>query len=113
ERHAGEALAVINRTPHEEAYLIYATQMVTIRSEQGRLGEMEAGFLTIPAQYPELPIWPYSLGFGYAELGRPDAVRAELERVPADGAALLPEGDMRLLAGSYLAEACAYADHTP
>src|SRR5262249_20237808 len=76
-----------------------------------RLGEVEPGLQNVPARYP-LPIWPYTQAFVSAELGRPDAVRAALKRMPADGAALLPEGDVRLLAGSYLAEACAYADDT-
>ena len=108
EQHAEQALAAIKRTEHEDALLVYGTQMLAIRTEQGRVAELEAGVQAFVAQYPAVEVWRYVLAYLQAELERPDATRAELERAMRTPAASLPTSYLRITAGAYLAEACAY-----
>lgn len=107
EEHAGSALEAINRAALADAQLIYGTQLLAIRTEQGRLAELEAGVQAFVAQYPAVEIWRYVDAYLQAELERPDAARAALVRVLDPQRPALPEGYLRLAACAYLAEACA------
>ncbi|MBX3026368.1 AAA family ATPase [bacterium] len=107
EGHAGTALEAINRAALADAQLIYGTQLLAIRTEQGRLAELEAGMQAFVAQYPAVEIWRYVDAYLQAELERPEAARAALVRVLDPRQPALPEGYLRLAACSYLAEACA------
>ncbi|HEY0302699.1 MAG TPA: hypothetical protein VGC36_15240, partial [Rhizomicrobium sp.] len=90
--------------------LIYDTQLLAVRTDQGRLAELEPGVQALIAQYPAVDVWRSVLAVLYTELERPQAARVELERVVSAEHATLPGGYLRIAAGAYLTEACSYLD---
>lgn len=113
ERCAQDALDNKKRTPHQDAFLIYATQLMSIRFEQGRLEELEAGIQGLVAQYPTVPVWQYLLAYVHAEQGRETAARTELDRIAANDFADLPENYLRLANAAYLAEVATFLNDAP
>jgi tetratricopeptide (TPR) repeat protein len=107
ERFAGAALNSPKRSQYQDALLIYATQLLNIRIQQGRLDELEAAVQTYVAQYPAVTIWRYVLPYVYAELGRESDARVQLERFVPAGKVELRNDYARLQAASYLTETCA------
>jgi hypothetical protein len=108
ERLVQSALTDSSRFQHRDLTLVYGTQMLAIRTDQGRLDELEAGVQALIAQYPAVEVWRSVLAFLYAELDRRDAAHAELERAVTAEQAALPSSYLRIAIGAYLTEACSY-----
>ena len=72
----------------------YAVQMMAIRREQGRMGELERQARDLVARNPRRPAWRAGLASLLLACGRDDEARAELEMVErADLEAVPPDGD--------------------
>ena len=108
ERLAETALATAERVQHQDAFLVYATQIMAVRFEQGRLDELEIGLQALIAQYPAVPVWRYLLIYLHAEQGHAERSRVELERIGADGFRDVPDDYLRTANLAYLAEAAAF-----
>ena len=68
----------------------YGVAMLVARGEQLRMGELAEEFETFAERFRELPAWHTCLAWAYAQAGRLDAARAELEALRRDDFALLP-----------------------
>lgn len=117
EAQAQSALTLGHEAGNPNAPLIYGVQMLFLRREQGRLGEMRAAVSSFADQYPSIPAWRCALAWTCAELGDGDAARTELSRVVAADLASFPRdqfwvGSMSLLAhtAAFLGESTAAAE---
>lgn len=108
ERLSEQALNSPKRSQQQDAVLIYGTQLLSIRVQQGRLAELETAVQAYIAQYPAVTIWKYVVPYVYTELGRAAEARSELERLLPNPKAELRNDYTRLQAASYLAETCAF-----
>ena len=81
-------------------------QLLYLRREQGRIAETEAAIAGLAEQYDTVRGWWGLLAFVHAELGRAQAARAALERLPEDLSSL-PRDANWLPTMAYIAEACA------
>lgn len=89
----------------ETARIVYRNaQLYAIRHGQGRLEELEEETRIYSQAYPWVPRWRVPLL--YAELGREEEARAELERYSAGGFAEVPRGGLWILQLCCLAHAC-------
>ncbi len=80
---ASEALAAGTRAQSPNAMLIYAVHLWTLRRDQGRLHEIEAGVREFVDQYPTVPATRAALALLYAEIGREAEARVEFEQLAA------------------------------
>lgn len=90
ERLAEAALAVGQRPHGRAAYQAFIVQLVEVRRCQGRLHELEVSLEAGAEQYRAVPAWRCGLAWLYAELGRRDEARRELEALATHGFADLP-----------------------
>jgi hypothetical protein len=104
EEYANQALAAARRVDHSDALLIYGVSLMSLRTLQGRLDEIEPALQSFAAQYPRLAAWRYALAYILALQGRRDSAQVELDRLAANDFADLPGDYMRLAAIAYLAE---------
>ena len=85
----------------------FATQMFTLRREQGRLAELGPAIRALAHQYPDMAGWLCAVAVFHCEVGENDAARALFERLAAKEFDDLA-GDVNWLAAlSMLAEVCA------
>ena len=84
DRLAARALAIGARSESVTAGQWYAIQLIAIRRDQGRMGELEEGVRQVTEQYPSLRGYRTALALLLAETGRPDEARAELDSVAVD-----------------------------
>ncbi|HYB99465.1 MAG TPA: AAA family ATPase [Candidatus Limnocylindrales bacterium] len=105
---AEQGLQAAQRVQHQDAAVVYGTQILCLRSEQGRSSELEQVITAFVGQYPGVPIWRYTLASIYALQGRIAQARDELERAAGGRFADVPDSYLRLPALSYLSEACAF-----
>jgi tetratricopeptide (TPR) repeat protein len=103
ERLAEQALATGARAEPVSAGQYYAAQLLEIRREQGRMGELEPALRQLVEQYPNRFAYRAALGTLLAETGRPEEARDEVApltpaEVPEDVDWLLT---MTLLADVY------------
>jgi DNA-binding CsgD family transcriptional regulator len=104
---ARQALEIGRRLDPVDAHAMYTTQIWNIRLWQGRLEELLPDWERYCDYYRAIPAWRARLAWHYAETGRSDEARRELDRLAADGFAVLPR-EMHWLSGiTFLAEACA------
>ena len=68
----------------EIAVHIFGAQMLFLRSEQGRLGELVQAIEEFTRMYPEITGYRCVLAYIYARLGRAEDARRELEAVAED-----------------------------
>ncbi|HYD50035.1 MAG TPA: AAA family ATPase, partial [Terriglobales bacterium] len=108
ERLAADGLATAQRVQHQDSFLIYATQMMTVRVEQGRFDELETGLQGLVAQYPAVPVWRYLLAYLHAEQGWTAQTRQELDRIAGNDFVDVPDDYLRLPNLAYLAEVVAF-----
>jgi tetratricopeptide (TPR) repeat protein len=108
ERFAEAAMTSPKRSQHQDAHLIYVTQLLNIRIQQGRLDELEGEVQSFVTQYPSMTIWKYVVPYMHSELGRAAEARAELERFMPTDRLDLRNDYTRLQAATYLTETCAY-----
>jgi tetratricopeptide (TPR) repeat protein len=106
EQLAQQAMAMGQAVKAPLVLLMFGVQMFGIRSEQGRLAEMEAVWNA--EQNPQFPAVRAGLAFLYSQLGREGEARAEFERVAADDFAGLLRDANWLTAVASLSQVCAF-----
>ncbi|MEK6277517.1 MAG: AAA family ATPase [Actinomycetota bacterium] len=82
-------------------------ELYLLRSEQGRLSEVEGALQELTERYSTVPAWRAPLAFLYSEMGRDSAARAELEALADDDFAALPRDATWLPALGFLSLTCA------
>ncbi len=91
---ATEALAAGAPAEAVTAPQYHAMQLLGVRREQGRIGELEQAARQMAASTPALPGWRAALATVLVESGQPEDARAELERLAAEDFQDLPrDGD--------------------
>jgi tetratricopeptide (TPR) repeat protein len=106
---ATRALGIGQRDRNPNALQIYGVQLAGLRREQGRYGELEEGLKAFIAQYPAIPTWRCALAFLYADAGRADEARRELDALAIDGFRGLPRDLFWLADMTLLGQAAAFA----
>jgi predicted ATPase len=101
ERLAEHALATGARAEPVSAGQYYAAQLLEIRREQGRMGELEPALRGMIDQYPNRLAYPAALGILMIEAGRADEARQQVEAL---GLAEVPQDVDWLLTMSLLAD---------
>ena len=105
ERLTAEALSFGVRSEGITAPQYYAIQIIAIRREQLRIGELESSARTLMQANPDRPAWRAGLAVLLAETGRPEEARAELDRVAVDDFADIPRDGDWLTCVTLLADA--------
>ncbi len=90
ERLAHDAFEVGRRTQAQNAAQLYAVQLLGLRSEQGRLDEVEQSLAEFGRRYPAAPVWRAAATFAQAQLDRSDDARRSFEALCAGGLAEIP-----------------------
>lgn len=106
ERLVNEALAGAERARDRFAAEQFGAQMLALRREQGRLGEIEPAVKGFVQRNPAMATWRAVLAYVCAEQGREPEARAEFELLAADGFAKLHRDYMWLTALSLLSDVC-------
>lgn len=86
ERCAKEAFAIGRRSQAQNAAQLYAVQLFALRTEQGRLTEVEGSLEEFGRRYPAAPVWRAAAAFALAVLGRDDESRRLFDALTASGA---------------------------
>jgi DNA-binding SARP family transcriptional activator len=94
ERLASEAFSAGIRPESETATQYYAIQLLAVRREQARMGELESALREQLTNNPHRPAWRTGYVTLLVETGRLDEAQAELDRLAGDGFAEIPrDGD--------------------
>lgn len=104
---AEDALAAGGPTEGVTAPQYYAVQLMTVRREQRRMGELEQLVRTIAQRDPPRAAWSAALGTVLWETERVAEARAEFERLGAAGFADIPQDGDWMIAMALLADLCA------
>lgn len=88
ETHAGELLGHARHEPN--VVNLYAGQLILLRREQRRLGELRSLVLDAIAQNPQVAGFRCAMAMIHAELGEPELAEEQLTRLSAGGFAALP-----------------------
>ncbi len=96
------------RQPGLDAAGVFATQMFTLRREQGRLRDLAPVVQHFVATTPTESTWRPGLTLVFAELGLVDAARREFDRLAERDFADVPRDGMWACCIAYLAEVCAF-----
>jgi tetratricopeptide (TPR) repeat protein len=107
---AHEALALALERRDEAATQAFGAQMLFLRREQGRLGELVDAVRGFAERYPAHPGWRCALAFVYAELDRRRDARRELETLARNDFADLPRDFVWMLSIAILSEVVAFLD---
>ncbi len=107
ERLTQETLSMAHGPYATDAVQAVGTQLAIIRTEQGRLAELEPVLRSFVDQYPTLLNWRAGLALFCCELGRVEDARQELERLAAHDFADLPRDSNWINTLTLLAETCA------
>jgi len=79
EAEANEALQIALETGQPDVFVFYGAQLLMIRREQGRVGEVKDTFLHLSVDNPGLSPARAMAAFVLGETGRPDEARAMLD----------------------------------
>jgi tetratricopeptide (TPR) repeat protein len=90
ERLAHEAFEVGRGTQPQNAAQLYAVQLLGLRTEQGRLEEVEQSLSEFGRRYPAAPAWRAAATFATAMQGRTEEARRAFETLCAEGLAEIP-----------------------
>jgi tetratricopeptide (TPR) repeat protein len=90
ERLAHEAFEVGRGTQAQNAAQLFAVQLLGLRTEQGRLDEVEPSLSEFGRRYPAAPVWRAAATFAQAMLGRSDDARRAFQSLCAGGLAEIP-----------------------
>jgi DNA-binding SARP family transcriptional activator len=104
---SADAFAMGRRAGAKTAASTRLGALVTIRRDQGRLGELVDDVRAIVAQHPAITTWRGFLPLLLAESGSEDEARAALDALEADGFAALPRDLFWLTTVLVLGEAAA------
>jgi tetratricopeptide (TPR) repeat protein len=107
---AVEALATGQRAQGDTAIQQFGTQLVVLRRDQGRLGELEDLIAGLADRYRTIPGWRAGLAYIYGQLGRLDDARREFGVLAADDFATLPRDGQWLPSIALLADVAAALD---
>ena len=97
----------------EAAMQVFGGQLVWVRREQGRIGELIEGVEMVVAQYPELTAWRCGLALFYAESGRPDEAHRTLDTLAEHDFADIQRDVLWTLALTLLTDVTARLDERP
>jgi tetratricopeptide (TPR) repeat protein len=107
DRLAAVALAAGAPAEAVTASQYHAIQLLAIRRDQGRMGELEPAARQLVADNPSRPAWRAALANLLCEEGRPDEAREEFERLAAADFADLPTDLDWMIAMTLLSDVCA------
>ena len=102
------ALAFNPQLHDQSASQSWAIQMYGLRSEQGRLRELEELMVAGADLYQTVPAWRCALAALYGEIGRPAECRAEFETIAERDFELLPRDGNWLTGVAFAARTCAW-----
>src|SRR5207245_8168712 len=100
------------RVQAPDALQAFGVQMALLRSEQGRLQELEEAFQAFVRQYPAVLAWRCGLAGLYRELENRAQAREEFEVSAAHNFTDLPQDQQWLAAIVLLSDACAFLADT-
>lgn len=101
------ALEIGQKRKVDDVIVGFGCQMLLLRWEQGRLGELEPIAKNFVQQFPKVPGWRSLLSWLYSEIGRKPEAQEELDRLAANGFGDIPRDWWWLNSLSMLAESCA------
>ncbi len=107
DRLAAEALAIGSHAETVTAPQYYAIQLLGIRQEQGRMGELEAPARELVASNPHRPAWRAALAALLAEGDRSEEAQREVDALAAQDFEDIPQDGDWLIAMTLLADCCA------
>lgn len=107
EAQAARVLELGQRDRNQNALQIYGVQLAAVRREQGRYHELEDGIKLFMEQYPAIRTWRCALAYLYADAGRAQEARGELDVLGADEFAALHRDLFWLADVTLLGQACA------
>jgi tetratricopeptide (TPR) repeat protein len=103
-----DALNLGTRAQSWNAGVSFNVQLYLLRSEQGRLGEVELLIRRSTEEYPTYPVFRCALALMTAELGRADESRELFAALAKNNFAELPFDDVWLVSLSFLAETASH-----
>jgi DNA-binding CsgD family transcriptional regulator len=106
EERAAQGLALGRRAGGQAVEVYHPGVIGCLRFMQGRYGETAELFPDLAVRYPAMPIFRAAGASAFAEVGRTDEARAEVERLTADDLAVLPRDPAWSLSLAFLAVAC-------
>jgi hypothetical protein len=107
ERLASDAVRLAADAADPDAKVHHTAQLVAVRREQGRLGELLADIRELAHDGPEAVVWRSVLPLAELDAGHPERARAAYEQALSGGVAGLPRNMYWLTAAAALAEAAA------
>ncbi len=107
DRLAAEALAIGSHAETVTAPQYYAIQLLGIRQEQGRMGELEVPARELVASNPHRPAWRAALAALLAEGDRREEAQREVDALAAQDFEDIPQDGDWLIAMTLLADCCA------
>ena len=107
DRLAAEALAIGSHAETVTAPQYYAIQLLGIRQEQGRMGELEVPARELVASNPHRPAWRAALAALLADGDRSEEAQREVDALAAQGFEDIPQDGDWLIAMTLLADCCA------
>ncbi|HEY1342187.1 MAG TPA: hypothetical protein VGF59_31985, partial [Bryobacteraceae bacterium] len=113
ERLAMESMGIAKRVEDPAAFLFLASQLNTLRVEQGRAEEQVGAVESYIQKYPMIPNYRGILSYLYAHLDRLDDARRELEQVTANHLAALPRDGSWVVGLSAMSWVCWRLKHAP
>ncbi len=107
DRLAAEALAIGSHAETVTAPQYYAIQLLGIRQEQGRMGELEVPARELVASNPHRPAWRAALAALLAEQDRREEAQREVDALASQDFEDIPQDGDWLIAMTLLADCCA------
>ncbi len=104
---AAEAVAIGSHAETVTAPQYYAIQLLGLRQEQRRMGELEQPAREMVRANPRRPAWRAALASLLVDTGREDEARREIDTIAAQGFEDIPQDGDWLIAITLLADACA------
>ncbi len=101
-----QAHADEQRFQPEDAGAVLGMQLITIRREQGRAGELELVLRSIVDRFPAIPTWRIALALAHAEMGRLVDARDGFEAFAVDDFRAVPRDAFWIVCTVALAEVC-------
>jgi tetratricopeptide (TPR) repeat protein len=90
EQAAREVLGFGERSRAVDALQSYGVEMLQLRNEQLRLGELTAHFELLVREVAAIPAWRTALAWAHVQAGRKDLARTEIDNLIRDDPAALP-----------------------
>jgi DNA-binding SARP family transcriptional activator len=93
------------------AFAVYGVQLIGIRLDQGRYGELTPALADLVRDQPGIPGWRVALALGLAESSELDEARKLLDDLAGNGFAAVPHDYSRTSVLALAAQASAVAEH--